>query len=125
MLKKCPSCGEALTVKREKIYTGFKVSGWRDRCLFCGTVVAESGDGAADAAAPAAEKEAAGKLAALLGVGGEDAAARPVLEADPEGFRFCRLCRHYLKHPFTPRCALDNRAIDPMGECGNFRRQED
>ena len=103
MMRKCPSCGEALTVRREKIYTGLKVSGWRDRCLFCGNIVAESGsEDTAAAALPAAE-DAVGKLAALLGGDSDAAAARPVLEADPEGFRFCRLCRHYLKHPFTPR----------------------
>lgn len=125
MIGKCPSCGESLTVKREKIYSGLKVSGWRDRCLFCGAVVAESGDGEAEKPAAAGEEAAAGKLAALLGVGTEREVGPSVLEAEPDGLRFCRRCRHYLKHPFTPRCALDGREIDPMGDCGNFLRQEE
>ena len=124
MIGKCPSCGEPLTVRREKIYSGLKVSGWRDRCLFCGAVTAESGDGEAETPSTAGE-DAAGKLAALLGVGTDTEAGRPVLEAEPDGLRFCRRCRHYLKHPFTPRCALDGREIDPMGECGKFLRQEE
>ena len=122
-MKKCPSCGEPLTVARSKKYEGFAVAGWEEKCIFCGAVTASSADSAAKTAVREESSYGRSNLAALLG--GEKEPERPVIKAEGDEGHFCRICRHYLHHPFTPRCGLDNHPVDPMGDCGSFAPKEE
>lgn len=124
-MNKCPSCGERLTVARSKKYDGFAVTGWEEKCIFCGVVTASSDTQTAGTAAAGKTAGNSGteNLAALLG---ENASLpKTTLKAEGSEGNFCRKCRHFLQHPFTPRCGLDNHAVDPMGDCGSFAACEE
>ena len=121
-MEKCPSCGEKLTVSRRNIYEGFSVAGWEEKCIFCGFITAASADGAEKNTAADTAPAGVSGLAALLGE--EHGQRKTVLQSSADERRFCRICRHFLQHPFTPRCAIDNHPVDPMDDCPQFALQE-
>lgn len=64
------------------------------------------------------------KLGALASLMGEAPASLPSLVNENES-RFCKDCRHFLRHPFLSRCLLHSRATEPMDDCADFTPQPD
>ena len=46
-----------------------------------------------------------------------------VSAAADEEKRFCKDCKHFLKHPFVDRCEIDNKPVDPMDDCEKFEKR--
>jgi hypothetical protein len=113
----CSSCGRESIFKSKRILDGWTVVRECLVCAFCGAeTTAPSENGAP--ADPGLQK-----LATLLG---EDSgtATTPSLAPEP-GSRFCKDCRHFLRHPFLSRCLLHNRATEPMDDCADFAPRPD
>ena len=67
------------------------------------------------------EKEGRKSVAKALGLHDGTGASRKGLELFDDGsVRFCRDCKHYLRHPFVSRCLLTGRDVEPMGDCPSF-----
>ncbi len=114
----CPVCGEPSVAKLTAKLDGFKKVGDLLTCLVCG---AELGPVAApDAEGAVQEDRKLHDLGLLLGAAPE---ARVRLTAAPAEQRFCKDCANFLEHPFVTRCALDNRPVEAMGDCPNYRKR--
>lgn len=116
----CPQCGMRAVIREEEIVEGlFEVVGKRHICSLCGWQIPEeqmvlSNQISSDNRFPTDDS-------ALDALFGDDTRSDhgPVL-AD-ETVRFCKNCHHYLKSPFLSRCLLNNRDVDPLGICEQFR----
>lgn len=114
----CPHCGNRTPVRLKTERDGWTVVGRSFVCAFCGGKLgAPEGSAAADNAAPAGGASAA-RLRSLLGDLEEPCEYR--LEPGSEYRRFCRNCKHFLRHPFLSRCARTGEETDPGSSCPEF-----
>ncbi len=108
----CTRCGRESVAKTKRVLDGWTVVRECLVCAFCGAEIPEPENIGTDTA----KKDKQGALASLLG---EAPTRLPTLENDTEN-RFCKDCRHFLRHPFLSRCLLHNRATEPMDDCADF-----
>jgi hypothetical protein len=57
-------------------------------------------------------------LASLLGA--DAGAEAPGVDLGESDGRFCKNCRHFLRHPFQSRCLFHDRDVEPMNDCEDF-----
>ena len=116
----CEACSQESIVKKRTKMDGWKNVGEEYVCALCGTAL---GDVEAEVDAENVAARGKERLASLADMLGEPVApAGPVLEAE-EG-RFCRDCKHFLRHPFVSRCLLFDRGTEPMKDCEEFEHRE-
>ena len=113
----CPACKEASMAKLKNKMDGFTVVGKVLTCMLCGAEL--EAYKAAETATTGSEKKLE-QLGMLLGAA--PSATVRLAAADDEK-RFCKDCKHFLKHPFVDRCDLDNHPVDPMDDCEYFARR--
>ena len=114
----CPVCKEESMAKLQNKMDGFTAVGKVLVCMLCGAELE---------AYKAPESAAGGKEKRLEQLGmllGAAPSATVRLAAADEEKRFCKDCKHFLKHPFVDRCDIDNKPVDPMGDCGNFEKRQ-
>lgn len=113
----CSACGRDSIAKAQKTMDGWRCTGELIVCAFCKAPVGQPKADATGAAAKAAAGAAAlNRLADLLD-------AKPTAApqfADTTKGRFCKDCRHFLRHPFYSRCLLHERPVEPMDDCDDF-----
>ena len=114
----CPVCKEPSMAKSKTKFDGFNKVGEVLVCMLCG---AELGTAESLAEADAVRNDQKiHDLGVLLGAA---PAARARLAAADDEKRFCKDCKHFLKHPFVDRCDLDNHPVDPMDDCDKFQKR--
>ena len=113
----CPACKEASMAKLKNKMDGFTVVGKVLTCMLCGAEL--EAYKAAETATTGSEKKLE-QLGMLLGAA--PSATVRLAAADDEK-RFCKDCKHFLRHPFVDRCDIDNKPVDPMDDCGNFEKR--
>ncbi|MBE6404008.1 MAG: hypothetical protein E7039_09860 [Lentisphaerae bacterium] len=113
----CPACKEASIAKLKNKMDGFTKVGQVLVCMLCG---AELETYKAPETAISSGEKKLGELGLLLGA--VPSATVRLAAADDEK-RFCKDCKHFLKHPFVDRCDIDNKPVDPMDDCGNFEKR--
>ena len=114
----CPVCKEESMAKLRNKMDGFTAVGKVLVCMLCGAEL--EAYKAPESAAGGNEKRLE-QLGMLLGAA---PSATVRLAAADEEKRFCKDCKHFLKHPFVDRCDIDNKPVDPMGDCGNFEKRQ-
>ena len=115
----CPVCKEESMLKIKNKLDGFTQVGKVFVCMLCNAEIGPVPENSS-ADESAADNSKLDKLGLLLGA--VPAATARLAAADNEK-RFCKDCKHFLKHPFTDRCDIDNKPVDPMVECGNFEKR--
>ncbi len=108
----CTRCGRESVAKTKRILEGWTVFRECLVCAFCGTEIPETEKVGNDTA----KKDKLGALANLLG----EVPVRPPSLTNENESRFCKDCRHFLRHPFLSRCLLHNRTTEPMDDCADF-----
>lgn len=116
----CPFCHEPSIAKARTKLDGFKPVGTVLVCMLCNAELAAAEDSSGENTA-APESRKLQDLGVLLGAA---PAARARLAAADDEKRFCKDCVHFLKHPFTDRCELDNHPVEAMDDCGKFRKRD-
>ena len=113
----CPVCGEPSMAKLKVKMDGFCKVGEVLTCMLCNAELENAVKTAENDAASARNSQKLHDLGMLLG-------AVPVatarLTAATDEKRFCKDCKHFLRHPFTDRCELDNHPVEAMGDCEKF-----
>ena len=115
----CPLCGKRSAVKIHHRIENFKVVESYAVCALCQKRLPKP-------TAPAEQEKKPSALAALLGMTAEEEQKqRDRREAEKKilgdtSRRFCKDCRHYIKHPFLSRCGLTNHCAEPMDDCERF-----
>lgn len=113
----CPACKEASIAKLKNKMAGFTKVGQVLACMLCG---AELETYTPPENATGGKEKKLEQLGMLLGA----APSAPVrLAAADDEKRFCKDCRHFLKHPFVDRCDIDNNPVDPMDDCPQFEKR--
>ena len=120
---RCPECRRDSVVKRSRKMDGWTYVGDVYACAFCGAELAPVDSGVPADGGAVADARRLKALAALLD-SDSSVLDRPALVRD-EDARFCRDCRHFLKHPFISRCLLHERSVEPMDDCEDFVRRPD
>ena len=113
----CPACKEASIAKLKNKMDGFTKVGEVLVCMLCGTELE---------AYKTPENATGGKEKKLEQLGmllGAAPSATVRLAAADDEKRFCKDCKHFLKHPFVDRCDIDNHPVDPMDDCKNFEKR--
>lgn len=113
----CPACKEESMAKLKNKMDGFTTVGKVLVCMLCGAELEEYK--ASETAAGGNEKKLE-QLGMLLGAA---PSATVRLAAADEDKRFCKDCKHFLKHPFVDRCEIDNKPVDPMDDCEKFEKR--
>ena len=113
----CPACKEESMAKLKNKMDGFTTVGKVLVCMLCGAELEEYK--ASETAAGGNEKKLE-QLGMLLGAA---PSAMVRLAAADEEKRFCKDCKHFLKHPFVDRCEIDNKPVDPMDDCEKFEKR--
>ena len=113
----CPACKEESMAKLKNKMDGFTTVGKVLVCMLCGAELEEYK--ASETAAGGNEKKLE-QLGMLLGAA---PSATVRLAAADEEKRFCKDCKHFLKHPFVDRCEIDNKPVDPMDDCEKFEKR--
>ena len=114
----CPVCKEPSMAKLKIKLDGFNKVGEVLVCMLCGAEL-----GAAESLAEADAVRNDQKIHDLGVLLGAAPAARARLAAADDEKRFCKDCKHFLKHPFVDRCDLDNHPVDPMDDCDKFQKR--
>ena len=114
----CPACKEESMAKLKNKMDGFTTVGKVLVCMLCGAELEEYK--ASETAAGGKEKKLE-QLGMLLGAA---PSATVRLAAADEEKRFCKDCKHFLKHPFVDRCEIDNKPVDPMDDCEKFEKRQ-
>ena len=114
----CPACKEESMAKLKNKMDGFTTVGKVLVCMLCGAELEEYK--ASETAAGGNEKKLE-QLGMLLGAA---PSATVRLAAADEEKRFCKDCKHFLKHPFVDRCEIDNKPVDPMDDCEKFEKRQ-
>ena len=115
----CPLCGKRSAVKIHHRIENFKVVESLAVCALCQKPLPKPTQ-------PEEQEKKPSALAELLGMTAEDEQKmREKREAEKNilgdtSRRFCKDCRHYIKHPFLSRCGLNNHGVEPMDDCERF-----
>lgn len=113
----CPVCNEASIAKLKNKMDGFTQVGKILTCMLCG---AELETYKEPESATGGKEKKLEQLGMLLGA----APSAPVrLAAADDEKRFCKDCKHFLKHPFVDRCDITSAPVDPMDDCKNFEKR--
>ena len=121
----CQRCHSTSIAKLERRMDGFTVVEEYLACAFCHARIPEETD-STEEKAPKAANPSLSALENLLG------AKKPSMDKTQAAFldelhtaakRFCRDCRHYVKHPFGGRCALTGKNVEPMDDCPRFEKR--
>ena len=121
----CPQCGNLSVVRVEDIVEGlFDVVGKRYVCSTCGWQIPDeqiilSSERITDSTRKSSDDAV---LAALFG---DNADIDRDIALDGDTTRFCKHCKHYLQSPFSCRCLLHNREVEPLGVCEQFSTSSD
>jgi len=112
----CPACGEPSMAKLQVKMDGFRKTGEVLVCMLCNAELTEvnTAEQQSDAARNDQKLHDLGML-----LGAVPVATARLTAADDEK-RFCKDCKHFLKHPFVDRCDLDNHPVEAMDDCSNF-----
>jgi hypothetical protein len=113
----CTRCGRESVAKAKRVLDGWTVVRECLACAFCGAEIPETEEAVG-------KTGAMDKLAALASLLGETPVRPPTLGNETES-RFCKDCRHFLRHPFLSRCLLHNQATEPMDDCTDFTPRPD
>ena len=117
----CPHCARETVLKVHRLYSGLTIVDVFLVCAFCHKKVAVDDQCShAPAACEAKSSASLAHLANLLGESPDNVASSRNLLGQLEN-RFCKCCRHFLRHPFRCRCLKHGREVDPMGDCPDFR----
>ena len=114
----CPLCGKHSAVKIRHRIEDFKLVESYAVCALCQKRLPPP--------TPAEQTKKPSALASLLGMTEEEEQKmRQKREAEKKilgetARRFCKDCRHYIKHPFLSRCGLNNHSVEPMDDCERF-----
>ena len=114
----CPFCKEPSMAKVKNVLDGFTKVGEVLVCMLCGAEL-----GTVETSAQANSVQSNQKIHDLGVLLGAAPAARARLAAADDEKRFCKDCKHFLKHPFVDRCDLDNHPVDPMDDCDKFQKR--
>ena len=114
----CPVCKEESMAKLKNKMDGFTTVGKVLVCMLCGAEL--EAYKASETAAGGKEKKLE-QLGMLLGAA---PSATVRLAAADEEKRFCKDCKHFLKHPFVDRCEIDHKPVDPMDDCEKFEKRQ-
>jgi DNA-directed RNA polymerase subunit RPC12/RpoP len=115
----CPLCGQRTAVKMHHRIENFKVVESYAVCALCQKRLPKP-------PSPPEQEKKSSALASLLGMTAEEEQKmREKREEDKKilgetARRFCKDCRHYIKHPFLSRCGLNNHSVEPMDDCERF-----
>lgn len=116
----CPACGEPTVPVMAN-----RPDGWRmvkiPTCMFCGAELPGVSAGNGPANAPAGDAPGNGPVSALSALLGAGETPHPTLAPDADGGKFCRRCAFCVIHPFRNFCTRQQRDVDPMGDCPEFK----
>ena len=109
----CPVCGKDSVVKILRKMDGWTFVGEFLVCALCEAVLQQIDK--ADLQCEAGSDAAVDALAGFFGTSVEKPAPLTT-----ETTNFCRDCIHYYTNPFTSRCMLHERNVEPMQDCTDF-----
>jgi transcription elongation factor Elf1 len=113
----CPHCGKDSFLKKESVMDGWTMKGQILVCAACSTKIADIPDKAEEASSDKTSEIKKSKLAAFLDT---EETAPQRLEATEEETHFCRDCKYFIAHPFTDKCSLFDKSVNPMDDCNEF-----
>ena len=111
----CPFCKETSIAKLKNQMDGFRKTGEVLVCMLCNAELAP-----VTAQKDTASAQIDSKMQDLGLLLGAAPVATARLTAATDEKRFCKDCKHFLRHPFTDRCELDNHPVEAMGDCEKF-----
>jgi len=115
----CDACGNQSVAKLKPRMDGWTRVGDDLVCGLCGAVTIEDySPESSKTAAPSFENRDA--LSQALGVEFEERQDLGEVLGEDGKTRFCRDCKHYIKHPFLSRCGYWDRPVEPMNDCPRF-----
>jgi DNA-directed RNA polymerase subunit RPC12/RpoP len=113
----CPHCAKTSFLKKVVLMDGWTNKGEILSCASCSAKIADINekDEKTD------KNDKVSKLAGFLGETGEN--KKPTLKPGDDENRFCRDCLHFIKHPFSDKCGLGDKTVNPMDDCEHFKKK--